>query len=116
MRLGRNLTLTIALGSAAILAVIITILVAGGRRANAREEPVLAIPQVSPAELPAPDLLLPNEQQRLLSHRFRPSREPRGTWTEEDVARFWENPQSITGDYLLREGTREVDEILQGVP
>ena len=116
MRLGRTMTLSIALLSAAVLAVVITLLAIGGRGTPSPEEPVVEIPEASRRELPEPELILPNEHQRLLSHRFRPFREPRGSWTEEDVARFWEDPRSVTGDFLLREARQEVDGILQGVP
>ena len=116
MRLGRTMTLSIALLSAAVLAVVITLVASGGAGPPSAGEPVVAVVETPRRELPEPELILPNERQRLLSHRFRPFREPRGSWTEEDVARFWEDPRSVTGDFLLREARREVDGILQGVP
>jgi hypothetical protein len=110
------MTVAIAVLSLGVLAVIVTLLTASGRQTPPPSEPGVSIPQISRRQLPDPELLLPNEHERLLSHRFRPFREPRGSWTQDDVDRFWKDPRSLTGDYLLQEGTREVQEILREVP
>jgi hypothetical protein len=116
MRLGRNATIATLVLSAALLAVIVTVFTAGGGREAPPEEVGVSLPSVPEARLPAPELLVPRENERLLSHRFRPYREPRGGWPESDKERFWTDPRAVTEEYLRVEGKKAVESMLEAIP
>ncbi len=101
----------------ALVVVLATVLI--GRRpgeASPEEALLVAPPAVVEQSLPAPELLLPDEHARLLSHRFRPSREPRSSWTESDLERFWHEPEAITRSHLLHHGHSAVETMFDEVP
>ncbi|MFP4429846.1 MAG: hypothetical protein ACLFPV_01200 [Spirochaetaceae bacterium] len=116
MRLGRNATIATLVLSTALITVLVTVLTAGGGREAPPEEVGLSIPSVPEGRLPAPELLLPRENERLLSHRFRPYREPRGVWSESDKERFWTDPRTVTEEYLMVEGKKAVESMLEAIP
>lgn len=116
MRLGRNATIAILVLSAALLTVIVTVLTAGGRREGPPEEAGVSLPALPERQLPAPELLIPRENERLLSHRFRPYREPPGAWPESDKQRFWVEPRAVTKEYLQEEGKKAVESMLEAIP
>lgn len=115
MRLGRNATIAILVLSAALLAVLVTLLAGGGRQ-QPSEEAGVSLPSIPERQLPTPELLIPRENERLLSHRFRPHREPRGAWSESDKERFWADPTAVTGEYLRVEGKKAVESMFEAVP
>lgn len=116
MRLGRNATIVILVLSAAVLAALVAVISGAGNRATAPEEAGVLLPAYSEPDLGPPRLLVPSENERLLSHRFRPYREPRRTWTESDTERFWIDPKRVTAEYLRSEGKRELDAMFEAIP
>lgn len=116
MRPGRNATIVILVLSAALVAVVVTVVAARGRRDNPPQEAGVSLPSLPERELPAPELLIPRENERLLSHRFRPYREPRGAWSESDKERFWIDPRTVTEEYLLGEGKKSLESMFEAIP
>ena len=116
MRLGRNATIVILVLSTAALAASVALFTAAGSRVPAPEDAEFPLPAFSQPELPAPRLLIPSEHERLLSHRFRPYREPRRMWTENDRSRFWIDPERVTADYLRSEGKKSLEAMFEAVP
>lgn len=116
MRLGRNATIVILVLGTAAVAALATLLVASGSRPPDSESAELLLPTFSEPELPAPRLRVPSENDRLLSHRFRPYREPRRMWGESDRKQFWIDPKRVTEHYLRSEGKRALDAMFEAVP
>lgn len=116
MSLRPGVTVGLLLVGGALVAVVATLLLSRLSNDERGSEESIVLPSLPEQGLPEPSLLIPNENERLLSHRFRPLREPRGVWTPEDIDRFWQDPKAITEEYLREEGRRGVETMLEKVP
>ena len=104
-----------SVSGATVLALLITILVtASGRSADRREAYEQAVQRSD-----APDItefIIPGEFTLTGGERWYFSREPLSRWTDEQVRRFWIDPEKIGIDLLEQKSNKIIEEFLEGVP
>jgi hypothetical protein len=101
--------LLLCFGGIVILLISLTVITmaSGGRGEGVVRETVeLAIPPE--------DLFFPGEPDFVPSLLL--EREPRGFWTPDDIAPFWEDPGNLGRDQWLREMELVIDKLMEDVP
>lgn len=102
-----------AVGTATVIAVLITVVVGLSRR------PELNIEDEAGAVTTAPDvseLVVPEEFTLTGGERWYFSRDQLAMWSEEQIAEFWIDPAEIGIDLMSEESDRVIEELFEEVP
>jgi hypothetical protein len=89
-----------------ICLIVITLAMGRPKEGGAREAVELAIPPE--------DLFFPGEPDFVPSLLL--EREPRGFWTPDDIAPFWEDPLNLGRDRWVKEMELVMDKLMEDVP
>lgn len=106
-------------GGLTVVAVVVTaVIVTTGDEpspaiSTAAEEPV---PSVGAVGVDASDIVFPRHADNATPLEQRRFREPLARWQEEQIDRFWIDPQSIAADYLVEENDRLMEELFDTIP
>ncbi|MBT3274605.1 MAG: hypothetical protein HN368_15720 [Spirochaetales bacterium] len=105
----------IALGGAAALAVIITLIAGSSGRPRASE--MTAEDAFVQNEIPdITDIIIPEEFTLTGGERWYFFREPVSRWNEEQIRQFWIDPAEIGVNVLERESNQVIDNFVQNLP
>jgi hypothetical protein len=106
-------------GGLTIIAVIVTVVVAGSAQSEPQTSRAAADPPLPSGRIVgvgASDIVFPRQSDDGTPLEFRRFREPLARWQQEQIDRFWIDPQSIAADYLVKENDRLMEELFDTIP
>ena len=59
---------------------------------------------------------VPEKYKQLYQQEWYPFRKVHGSWSEEQIAPFWKDPQVLIQEVLQKESDREIEEFFEEIP
>jgi len=114
----REITLfSVLILSLGIIAALITVLV-NLPKTTVQQEDTLTVKDIGKPirKLELSDFLLPDKYQNPFFVDFVLSRERKKTWTEEEIQKYWYNPEEIGLEFFKKQNLIQIDEFLKKIP
>jgi hypothetical protein len=78
--------------------------------------PIMGKPEDQTGAYSVYDLIVPDEIERYLTPDLKYHREPRESWSREEIDTYWVDPRKLGIDVLTRENRLFIKELFESVP